>query len=107
MAVRAREVELPLALEVELAAVLVGRRGRAVDAHRERHAARLMRDVRGEAEELLRLPGQCRVALLAHDARVDALLEIDHFTEGGIVSGITGRDTLHRLRRVAVARRAA
>ena len=64
VALRAREIHLAVPLRVERAAALERGAGRAVDAHRERHAARLVGDVRGRARagRRTRAPARARPA---------------------------------------------
>src|SRR5439155_2372551 len=75
--------------------------------HRRRHAARLIRDVGGQREELVRLAFERLCPLVASAARVDARLEVDDLSRRPIEGGIVCRDTAHRRGGVAVARRAA
>src|SRR5262249_7720438 len=99
VAMRAREVELALAFEIQgLAAVVSPRvRSRYVDAYRQ--AVRLPRDVRREPEQVARFPCEPR------HARLDALLEVDDAAQLRRVARIARRDALHR-GDVAVASRA-
>jgi len=103
VAVRAGEVHLPDAAVVERPTRLEARARRAFDRRRDRHAARLMGDVRVEREQLLRLPRRPRRALAVRPALDDAIGHVHEPARRAVDRRIARRDASHRGARIAVA----
>src|SRR6185436_1017636 len=104
VAMRARDIELALALEVEVAPAFVGRRRGASGRDLDALAVGLRRDECGERQERLRLPRERRRLLVALDTRIDALLQVHDASLLPVVLRIAHRHALHRGCRLAMAR---
>ena len=106
VALRARQVELALAL-VECRAALIeeGLEPRIV-VRRDRFAARLHGDVGRQRQHLLALVGERLCLLILLPGQVDALLEVHRAAGSVIECRVARRDALHAGLGVAVAIRA-
>src|SRR5262249_39856077 len=106
VALRARKIELALALGEHRAAGFEKRSDARVVRDVDRHAARLLPDIGCESEQLLALEGKRRRALLFGAAGIDPLLEIDGTAARRVAGGVGRRPPLHARARAAVAVRA-
>jgi ferredoxin--NADP+ reductase len=103
MAIAAGKIELALAPHEEIAPLGDERRERGVGTGLNRHPARLLRDERGEREQVVAFVRERRGLLVIGAAKIDALLEIDRATERLVVGGIAGGDALHAGAGIVVA----
>ena len=79
------------------------RRELRIAAGLDRHAARLLRDERGQRQQVAAFVGKRRRLLVLAAAQIDALLQIDGTAERLVDGGIAGRDALHAGARIPVA----
>src|SRR5207302_8208316 len=103
VALRARHVDLPLALLEQRAALRDERLEPRIGRLGDRHSARLAAEKGSEGQQLVALELERRRVLLVAPLQVDALLEVDRPAQAFVECGIARRYPLHALRRVAVA----
>src|SRR5712692_8278035 len=99
----AGQVELALAAMEDRAAGIQERLRALIDRDLDRQAARLARDVDGQGQELSALPRERRRLLPVGAAEVDALLEVDRPSPGGVERRMARGHALHARPGITVA----